>query len=140
MTLRIDPHMEKYIEITSMKPTIAGYPRVKCKCAFTGKNCWKLVHHIVWEYAYGPRKKGYHIHHIDGDRYNNLLSNLEDLPASVHMHISNVGTKKPTSGAPGVQKTFLHSKKIGNALRNKSKSPAHIQAIKNSWALRKKVV
>lgn len=35
------------------------------------------LHRTVWEAANGPIPDGYHVHHIDGDRSNNQLKNLE---------------------------------------------------------------
>ena len=39
----------------------------------------KRVHHAVWETFVGPRQKGLVINHIDGNRENNALSNLEEV-------------------------------------------------------------
>lgn len=39
----------------------------------------KRVHHLMWEVFKGPRKKGYVINHIDGDRENNSIDNLEEV-------------------------------------------------------------
>lgn len=39
----------------------------------------KKLHHLVWECFKGPRRKGYVINHIDGDRENCALSNLEEV-------------------------------------------------------------
>jgi hypothetical protein len=45
------------------------------------KNC----HRIIWEQDVGPIPDGYDIHHKDGNKFNNLLSNLECLSKSDHM-------------------------------------------------------
>lgn len=42
------------------------------------------MHRYVWEYYHGKIPKGYHIHHIDGDKANNDISNLRLLTASEH--------------------------------------------------------
>lgn len=44
------------------------------------------LHRVVWEYHNGEIPKGYHIHHIDGDRSNNDIDNLTLL--SEHDHLS----------------------------------------------------
>ena len=48
----------------------------------------------VWKQHYGEKPYGYHIHHIDGNRDNNDISNLEclhpDEHAKRHGYISNL--------------------------------------------------
>ena len=45
------------------------------------------LHRAVWEDANGPITKGYEIHHIDGNHFNNDLANLEIMPASDHQRM-----------------------------------------------------
>lgn len=45
----------------------------------------KFLHHYVWEKYKGKRRKGYHIHHIDGNTSNNAIDNLEELSVKEHM-------------------------------------------------------
>lgn len=45
------------------------------------------MHRYVWEYYNGPIPKGYEIHHIDFDRSNNDISNLQLLSRSEHRKI-----------------------------------------------------
>lgn len=45
----------------------------------------KKLHRDVWTLAFGPIPKGCHIHHKDSNPRNNLLSNLECIPASLHL-------------------------------------------------------
>lgn len=58
-----------------------GYP------TFTWQG--KLVHlHIfVWEYVHGPRPKGVHIHHKDGNTWNWQIENLEAISPSDHKRL-----------------------------------------------------
>lgn len=44
----------------------------------------KRMHVYVWEYFYGSVPEGYHIHHIDGDKSNNAIQNLQLLSAKEH--------------------------------------------------------
>ncbi len=53
-------------------------------CGFYYQHKGKRLHRAVWEYYYGPVPKGYHVHHIDGDRANNNIENLACIPASEH--------------------------------------------------------
>jgi len=43
-----------------------------------------LLHRDVWEFYKGPIPKGWDIHHIDLDRENNAIENLECLPKAEH--------------------------------------------------------
>lgn len=43
------------------------------------------LHWAVWEHYNGEREKGKHIHHKDGDRTNNHISNLEAVDAFEHL-------------------------------------------------------
>lgn len=36
----------------------------------------KLLHRLVYEDAHGKIPDGYHVHHKDGNKINNVLSNL----------------------------------------------------------------
>jgi hypothetical protein len=49
---------------------------------------WKNMHHYVWEDLHKrARPKGMHIHHIDNDRDNNDISNLQMVTPSEHAKI-----------------------------------------------------
>ena len=45
----------------------------------------KRLHRAVWEYHNGEIPEGYHIHHIDGNRFNNDITNLSLMPGLDHM-------------------------------------------------------
>lgn len=47
------------------------------------------LHRYIWEKHNGAIPKGYHIHHIDGNRLNNDISNLAMLIASEHESYHN---------------------------------------------------
>ncbi|WJJ56810.1 HNH homing endonuclease [Staphylococcus phage vB_SAP01] len=42
------------------------------------------VHRLIYEYFIGNIPKGYHIHHIDGNKQNNCIDNLECVSPSEH--------------------------------------------------------
>jgi hypothetical protein len=61
--------------------TAKGYLRG----AFDGR--LRLVHTVVWERANGPVPDGYEVHHIDGDKQNPDLANLELLTRRDHKRL-----------------------------------------------------
>lgn len=49
----------------------------------------KFLHHYVWEKYHGERKKGFLIHHIDGNFANNSIDNLEEITPKEHRSIKH---------------------------------------------------
>jgi predicted DNA-binding protein YlxM (UPF0122 family) len=47
----------------------------------------QLLHRVVWEEVNGLIQEGYDIHHIDGDRSNSQLKNLELISHSEHSSV-----------------------------------------------------
>lgn len=58
------------------------------------------VHRLVWLFTHGEWPE-HQIDHIDGDRTNNAISNLRDVPAYVNCANTKISTRN-TSGAVGV--------------------------------------
>jgi hypothetical protein len=53
------------------------------------KNCWSKkgssnLHRAIWEYHNGIIPLGFDIHHIDGDSFNNDITNLECVNRKIH--------------------------------------------------------
>lgn len=53
------------------------------------QRCGKFLHHYIWEKYNGQRKKGFLIHHIDGDFANNSIENLEEITPKEHRSIKH---------------------------------------------------
>lgn len=49
----------------------------------------KLVHRVEYRKAFGRIRKGYHVHHLDGDSLNNKPENLIAIPEEVHIRAHN---------------------------------------------------
>lgn len=47
----------------------------------------RRLHRVVWEYHYGDIPSGYHVHHKDGDRANNDISNLTLMSECDHLSL-----------------------------------------------------
>ena len=54
----------------------------------------RYVHRIIWELHYGPIPPKHEIHHVDGDRLNNELANLQCVSLSEHRRIHSENWKK----------------------------------------------
>ena len=63
-----------------MKPTPKGYIRIN-------KGKLKFEHIIVWEKYFGKIPTGYQIHHIDGNKENNNIENLQLVTPLEHKRI-----------------------------------------------------
>lgn len=67
-------------------------------CRFS-KRKLKMLHRIVVESFLGPIKEGYEVNHIDGDKDNNALSNLEAVtPKENNLHARLNGLWRPKFG------------------------------------------
>jgi hypothetical protein len=58
-----------------------------------------LMHRYVWEYFNGAIPSDYDVHHIDEDRSNNSISNLECLPKADHTRLHHFKRKKEAGNA-----------------------------------------
>ncbi len=71
-----------------------GYRNVVFQYERKTRNC--RAHKLIWMHLRGPVPKGLEINHIDGDRQNNVVTNLEVVTPKENMHhaIHVLGTKK----------------------------------------------
>ena len=90
-----------------------------CATADEGKR--KRMHVYVWEYFNGPVPKGYHIHHMDGDKSNNNIKNLQLLLATEHeqLHGSMLTDEQRDRARKNIEKASIkakewHSSKAGH--------------------------
>lgn len=77
----------------------------------------RRLHRIVWENFNGPIPKGKHIHHKDGDKSNNEISNLEMVAPGWHVrhHMTPERVKKQREWAKKIRPLTLkwHRSKEG---------------------------
>lgn len=62
-------------------------------------------HRFIWECVNGDIPEGYDIHHIDGDKMNNSISNLELMERHSHNHMHKSGENHPMYGKKVPDKT-----------------------------------
>lgn len=94
-------------KICSVKNSKGWYLTISLR---KGKNnVTKRIHRLVYEAFVGKIPKGYHIHHVDGNKQNNNVANLMMLSAREHLKIS---AHKPSTYAAMVNKNRFGQKHI----------------------------
>ena len=72
--------MQKYVHFNGMK-----FTRDEKNGYYLNSTNRIRLHRYVWEQTNGKIPEGYHIHHIDGDKNNNDISNLMMLTSTEHL-------------------------------------------------------
>ena len=96
----------------------------------TGPNKGKLLHRLIWEEWYGkPVPNGYDIHHLNGNKSDNRIQNLQCVEHLAHMKSHNKGrtfseeTRKKLSESKTGEKNHNYGKHLSEETkRNISKS------------------
>lgn len=86
-----------------------------------GRGCHSFEHRIIWEAVHGPLPRGWHVHHLNGDKADNRLCNLLAMPNGSHVKLHNL----LTSGA-----FTLHSAAKEARQMMAGKAPTLAQALK----------
>lgn len=89
----------------------------------------KRLHRYVWEYHNGAIPKGYHIHHKDGDRTNNDISNLVLVEAKEHLS-GHMTKEKREQSRKNVQKAIA---KAPEWHRSEEGRQWHSEHSKKTW-------
>lgn len=65
----------------------------------SGRYCGKKLHRLIWEKFYNKSiPNGYVIHHINGDKTDNRIQNLQCVTNENHSRFHNIGKKSPMDG------------------------------------------
>lgn len=101
----------------------------------TDGNSRKRMHVYVWEYYNGKVPKGYEIHHADGDKSNNNISNLQCLAAETHRkyHADNISEEQIERLRNAQKKAIL---KAPDWHKSEEGKKWHKQHGKKTWANR----
>lgn len=106
-----------------------GYVRVKTAA---GQRRWPYEHHVVWEAANGPIPRGCELHHVNRDRTDNRLENLELCTSkSTHMqrHADNLDAVRHSwQGHRHSDETKAQMSASAKALWQSEERRAHISA------------
>ena len=61
------------------------------------------VHRLVWLFNYGKIPKGFVVNHIDGDKFNNTIENLETCTPSNSKHAFKHSLTNPSESTRGIK-------------------------------------
>ena len=76
---------------------------------YFAKTSRALIHRVIWIYCKGDIPKGYHIHHIDGNKANNQIENLQLISPSEHQSLHHIISKQKKYSCKFCGKKFLSS-------------------------------
>ena len=96
----------------------------------------KRLHRAVWEYYNGEIPEGYHIHHIDGDRFNNDITNLSLMPGLDHMKEHAGSESRRENGRRAIKIAISLAPEWHHSDEGKA---WHSKHAKETWAKRKPV-
>lgn len=80
----------------------------------SGENSRKFLHRLVWEKHNGEIPEGYQIHHIDGNKLNNDISNLQLISPDKHTRLHMAGENNPNYGKKLSLEHRLNLSKVKN--------------------------
>ena len=76
-----------------------GYVRVYFRIA-TGRTAWVQAHRVIWESVHGPIPEGLTINHLNGNKTDNQIANLEAVTQSENnIHALRTGLRVARKGA-----------------------------------------
>lgn len=105
-----------YSKSTKRERSLGNHHTGYLNCCLSKNNAPKTfsVHRLVWEAFNGKIPDGFHVDHIDGDRHNNKLENLQLLTKSENSRKAQLGRKH----------TKDHNQKISDGIRG-SRNPMY---------------
>lgn len=122
------------IVISDTKQMFNGEAFYLCGNYFQHKG--KRLHRTVWEYHNGAIPKGYHVHHVDENKANNDISNLQLLATSEHMSHHSSQEEHREKSRKNIAKAIECAKEWHHSEEGKE---WHSKHGKESWEKRKPI-
>lgn len=97
----------------------------------------EYMHRAIWAHHHGPIDPGFHVHHVNGDKGDNRIENLELLSASEHTAMHSKDSRWVGSDANREQ-LRQSSQKAAEWHGSKIGLDWHREHGKNTWAKRSK--
>ena len=127
--------------IGSKRITQGGYVQIK---TLVGQRRWPFEHRFIWEQHNGLIPDGAFVHHINKDKTDNRIENLELVLSNSKHHREHHNNrpkshgKKISKALKGKPKSKEHARKISEALKGKHKSAKHRQKLSEALAGRER--
>lgn len=120
--------------IRKASPTYKGYLTVQIPCPREGRHKNRTVHGVVAEAFLGPRPVGFQVNHLDGNKANNAVENLEWVTPSQNMrHAFSTGLRKASyvrrSPGSGRKSGGVYESQLGEANPNARLTDADVVQI-----------
>jgi DNA-binding transcriptional regulator YiaG len=118
-----------YNKIRFLKPnTVCGYYQVALSLG--NKTVYKKIHRLVAEAFLNPVKDKYYVNHIDANKLNNHVTNLEYCNmAENNKHAGNLNLKPIGTNHTNSKLTHIQLKKIRELLQEKKLSHKQISEL-----------
>ena len=90
----------------------------------------KRLHRYVWEHEVGTIPKGYSVHHIDGNKSNNALSNLAIMTNTGHQRLHGQEQERKAKSRENIKKAVLYAPAWHHSEAGKAWHSKHMQGFK----------
>lgn len=106
------PH--NHVPVGTIAVTTDGYKKIK----ISEPNVWKLYSRYIWEENNGPIPKGCKIIHVNGDRLDDRIENLDIISSS---DMARINSTKLFGKNEDINKCVINLSKLNSKIADKSK-------------------
>lgn len=141
----IDPHAGTLYSTKFRRPivphVIGGYVTASVWIPETKRSLLVFMHRVVWEHVNGPVPDDYQVNHMDGDKLNNNIANLEVTTASenvrhahlIGLHPRDFGDKTRRQVLEAIRAGGLSHLKIGQRFGVSTTYVAGVSSARPEW-------